>query len=174
MLENLGDNLDNGEKYYKSIENICKDIIAKNKTKKYLLIIRHGQTPGNKKDVLGGTTNYDLTEDGKRQAKEMNNMLYPYLNLFRFICSSPRLRAIKTAEIACGSKLLDKYEGEDENGKPISTDPYINSLGVKQKLKDKFFIEPCVREIAFGKSEKKGLGKIKKNLFCLFFSDYVN
>ena len=69
-----------------------------------LLIIRHGESEANKKRVVTGHLDYELTKAGIKQAKLMTKWLNLQFKIDK-IYSSTLIRAVKTAEI-----LASKYD----------------------------------------------------------------
>ncbi|MDO4535454.1 MAG: histidine phosphatase family protein [Clostridium perfringens] len=65
-----------------------------------LLLIRHGETNWNKLGKFQGSIDIELTEEGKKQAKLLNNRLK---DKFDFIYTSPLKRAKETAMILAQS-----------------------------------------------------------------------
>ncbi len=75
-----------------------------------LLLTRHGQTDWNVAGKVQGTTDIELNETGKKQAKKTGEKLLDY-NI-DVIIASPLKRAKRTAEIIRGNRnipiLLDE------------------------------------------------------------------
>lgn len=67
-----------------------------------LYIMRHGQTPDNKKHLLQGRKNIALSEDGVQQALDAKKELEAAGIVFDRVCASPLERAMQTAEIITG------------------------------------------------------------------------
>ena len=90
-----------------------------------IYIVRHGQTAGNKANVLQGRgSNHPLNEDGVRQAEEVCRWFEAQHIRFDGVYSSPLLRAVQTARIIApgvepvtDDRLLEMdygpYEGMD-------------------------------------------------------------
>ena len=67
-----------------------------------LIIVRHGQTDWNKKNILQGSSDIPLNEVGKKQAMLLKSKLE---NEHIDVCIvSPLKRAYETASIICGDK----------------------------------------------------------------------
>lgn len=65
-----------------------------------ILLVRHGESTGNKLNVYQGiTADYDLTENGIRQAKRIAQFCRKENTIPEIILYSPLLRAKRTAEI---------------------------------------------------------------------------
>ncbi len=74
-----------------------------------LLLLRHGETDWSKSGQHTGCTEIDLTEEGREQAR-VNAETLKNLHLDHpLVISSPRRRAVETAELA-GLKVDDKSE----------------------------------------------------------------
>ncbi|HDX9590999.1 TPA: histidine phosphatase family protein [Bacillus pseudomycoides] len=69
-----------------------------------IYVVRHGQTDLNKEGRLQGRTGLPLNEQGIEQAKGLREKLKDIK--FDYIFSSPQERAIQTAEIATGIKVI--------------------------------------------------------------------
>lgn len=76
-----------------------------------LAAFRHGQTGWNKADRLTTFTDISLTPLGESQPEKLSESLAPIQ--FDFIKASPRIRAFRTAEIAC-SLMVDPVIEADE------------------------------------------------------------
>ncbi|HUT81492.1 MAG TPA: histidine phosphatase family protein [Candidatus Bathyarchaeia archaeon] len=64
-----------------------------------ILLVRHGQSEGNKIGVLQGHSDYPLSEEGIKQAKELGKKLLRDKESFNAIYSSDLSRAAETARI---------------------------------------------------------------------------
>src|SRR5581483_12011385 len=66
--------------------------------KQQVVLVRHGETEWSKTRRHTSVTDLPLTEEGRREA----GRLKPFLatRTFRLVLSSPRLRALETAEVA--------------------------------------------------------------------------
>lgn len=69
-----------------------------------IYVVRHGQTDLNKEGRLQGRAGLPLNEQGIEQAKCLRDNLKDIK--FDYIFSSPQERAIQTAEIATGIKVI--------------------------------------------------------------------
>ena len=76
-----------------------------------LYVVRHGETIWNREHKVQGITDIPLTEKGKEEAKELQNIIKT-LNI-DIVISSPLIRARETAKILVDSSL------------PINTDDRI-------------------------------------------------
>ncbi|MEV4622242.1 histidine phosphatase family protein [Asanoa sp. NPDC049573] len=63
-----------------------------------IVLVRHGQTEWSMAGNHTSYTDIDLTTDGERQAREIGNLLAG--RSFAAVISSPRRRALRTAELA--------------------------------------------------------------------------
>ena len=90
--------------------------------------IRHGETEWNKKNIIMGSIDMPLNEVGIEQAHQAATVLAD--QDFQIIISSPRIRALKTAEIIAAAakkqiridaNFVERNWGEAE-GKPY--DPF--------------------------------------------------
>lgn len=63
-----------------------------------LYLVRHGQTEWSRSGQHTSRTDLDLTEDGVAEARRLREKLNP--EDFGLVLSSPRLRALRTAQIA--------------------------------------------------------------------------
>jgi len=81
-----------------------------------IYIIRHGRTKLNKENVLQGRTDCPMNEEGIAQAKKAAVLLKEID--FRYVYSSPLIRAIQTAEIVAPGKeiKIDERLIEIDNG----------------------------------------------------------
>lgn len=109
-----------------------------------LYLIRHGQTIWNKKGLLQGRTDIDLTEEGKNQAFELG---LKYKNLkFDKVFSSPLKRAYETAELIIQNpkikiikdeRLVElcfgEQEGKDFNEWKKESSPYNAFFNAPEK-----------------------------------------
>ena len=66
---------------------------------KKILIVRHGQSYGNLRQLWYGITNYELTPKGIEQAKNMRNALAPLVKQVDNVFASELKRAQQTAKI---------------------------------------------------------------------------
>ncbi|MFC1649577.1 histidine phosphatase family protein [Patescibacteria group bacterium] len=64
-----------------------------------ILFVRHGESLDDNEDRYGGWADFDLTEKGKKQAKESANKISSLDEKFEVILSSPLKRALQAAEI---------------------------------------------------------------------------
>lgn len=74
-----------------------------------ILLIRHGETPGNaKKRYVGGRTDEGISEEGRAQLQEIKakRKTYPYAKVY----ISPMLRCKQTAEVFFGQETLEVVE----------------------------------------------------------------
>ena len=89
-----------------------------------LYIIRHGQTAKNKQKVLQGRSDLPLNEEGRRQSLDAGAALAEHGVKAARVYSSPLIRAVETAQLACGTddvvtdeRLIEMdygpYEGMD-------------------------------------------------------------
>lgn len=89
-----------------------------------LYIIRHGQTAKNKQKVLQGRSDMPLNEEGRRQSIDAGAALAEQGVKAARVYSSPLIRAVETAQLACGTddvvtdeRLIEMdygpYEGMD-------------------------------------------------------------
>ncbi len=89
-----------------------------------LYIIRHGQTAKNKQKVLQGRSDLPLNEEGRQQSLDAGKALAEHGVTSARVYSSPLIRAIETAQLACGTddvvtdeRLIEMdygpYEGMD-------------------------------------------------------------
>lgn len=89
-----------------------------------IILVRHGQTDWNKKDLLQGVTNIELNETGKEQAKETAKILEDVK--IDLIYCSPLNRTLDTAktinnkrnlEINVDNRLIERKFGDYEGTK---------------------------------------------------------
>lgn len=66
---------------------------------KKVMLIRHGQSIGNQKELLYGALDFELTAKGKKQAEHMKEQLGKFLDKFDTVTSSTKRRALETAKI---------------------------------------------------------------------------
>ena len=89
-----------------------------------LYIIRHGQTAKNKQKVLQGRSDLPLNEEGRQQSLDAGKALTERGVTAVRVYSSPLIRAVETAQLACGTddvvtdeRLIEMdygpYEGMD-------------------------------------------------------------
>ena len=89
-----------------------------------LYIIRHGQTAKNKQKVLQGRSDLPLNEEGRQQSLDAGAALREQGIKADRVYSSPLIRAVETAKLACGTddvmtdeRLIEMdygpYEGMD-------------------------------------------------------------
>ncbi len=106
-----------------------------------LFIMRHGQTPDNKKHLLQGRKNIALSEEGIAQAEEARAELEAEGIQFDRVCASPLKRAMQTASIISGVPEED-IEVIDEiieyNFGPLEG-KRVEDLGENMR---KFFMDP--------------------------------
>ncbi len=62
-------------------------------------LVRHGESEGNRDGKFRGKADYPLTENGKRQAREVGEYLKSINSNIKVIYTSPMLRAYDTAKI---------------------------------------------------------------------------
>jgi len=73
-----------------------------------ILLIRHGQSEGNKIGVLQGHSDYPLSDQGRNEAKELGVKLRKENESFSAIYSSDLSRAAETAEIIASENHCEK------------------------------------------------------------------
>jgi len=66
------------------------------------MIVRHGESVGNVKKILYGRSDYELTELGIQQAKDLNLFLNGRHKEFSSINTSTLKRAVQTCEYSFG------------------------------------------------------------------------
>jgi broad specificity phosphatase PhoE len=98
-----------------------------------LILLRHGETPWSKSGQHTGRTELDLTETGREQAKLAADALSVLTLDNPLVVSSPRRRALVTAELAGlkvdeVSPLLSEWDYGDYEG--------LTTLQVRQKVPD--------------------------------------
>lgn len=79
--------------------------------RKEVIFIRHGKTPGNaEKRYIGRRTDEELSEEGIKEIKEINDSLSSISELIPGrvdrVCSSPMKRAVQTAELLFDNQKL--------------------------------------------------------------------
>jgi broad specificity phosphatase PhoE len=98
-----------------------------------LILLRHGETPWSKSGQHTGRTELDLTETGREQAKLAADALSVLTLDNPLVVSSPRRRALVTAELAGlkvdeVSPLLSEWDYGDYEG--------LTTLQIRQKVSD--------------------------------------
>jgi broad specificity phosphatase PhoE len=98
-----------------------------------LILLRHGETPWSKSGQHTGRTELDLTETGREQAKLAADALSVLTLDNPLVVSSPRRRAVVTAELAGlkvdeVSPLLSEWDYGDYEG--------LTTLQIRQKVSD--------------------------------------
>jgi broad specificity phosphatase PhoE len=98
-----------------------------------LILLRHGETPWSKSGQHTGRTELDLTETGREQAKLAADALSVLTLDNPLVVSSPRRRALVTAELAGlkvdeVSPLLSEWDYGDYEG--------LTTLQIRQKVPD--------------------------------------
>jgi broad specificity phosphatase PhoE len=78
-----------------------------------LLIVRHGQSFGNLRELYYGSTDFELTEKGKAQAGQIRDNLKPLLNHVDVAIASGLKRSQETAKVVFG---LDTPAGQLQHG----------------------------------------------------------
>jgi hypothetical protein len=160
------------DNYLNDMTTILTTALKPNPNIKTIIIIRHGQSEGNKKKVLSGSVNYDLNENGKAQSTKMNQFLKPFLPHFDKIISSPKLRAIKTCEFALQTPMVTSYPGKAVDGTEIPMDPVLMNLPQTETaslIKSKFSIDTRIREISFGDFHGKKKAEVSLSIYEAFF-----
>lgn len=81
---------------------------------KKVVLIRHGQSEGNQKELFHGSLDFGLTAKGRKQAEHMRDQLHNYIDKFDTFTSSTMKRALETSKIILGidtplEKLVDSY-----------------------------------------------------------------
>ena len=97
-----------------------------------LYIIRHGQTAKNKQKVLQGRSDLPLNEEGRRQSLDAGAALAEHGVKAARVYSSPLIRAVETAQLACGTddvvtdeRLIEMDYGPYEGMDLISPAPEV-------------------------------------------------
>ncbi len=104
----------------------------------YIYIMRHGETAWNKAGKIQGSSDIDLTDEGKELAELSGDGFLRDGILFDRIYTSPLSRAMETA------RIVEKKAINPEAGKPS------------------FFVDERLREMCFGKYEGQLLKKLKE------------
>jgi broad specificity phosphatase PhoE len=100
-----------------------------------IILARHGQDEDNANHILNGTRDANLTLLGRQQAADLANKVLRELNV-RWVISSPRRRAIQTADIVCehlgyarvGHTIIDSLVERNHGlleGRPYSDIPKL-------------------------------------------------
>ncbi|MBS0848780.1 histidine phosphatase family protein [Citrobacter sp. JGM124] len=79
---------------------------------KPFVFVRHGETPLNREQLIGGSTDVPLTENGKQQAERAQSLLARFH--WNGIGVSPLLRAQQTAERAVPGGIYTTFDGLQE------------------------------------------------------------
>jgi hypothetical protein len=88
-----------------TLEELFKILEKPLTKKKRILLIRHGQSEGNVKNLFYGSVDYPLTELGKVQARIVSPLFKKYFNSFDTFSTSNLMRAIETyTECLCLSE----------------------------------------------------------------------
>ena len=79
------------------------------------MLIRHGQSIGNQKELFYGSSDYELTAKGIKQAQQMRETLSKVIGDVDTVTSSTKKRALETAKIVFGldyplESLKDGFE----------------------------------------------------------------
>ena len=82
------------------MRGLIEKLLANNSGKKKVIVIRHGESNGNVKPTVHGSSDYELTDKGVEQAKEVYNTLEEYVDRVVHIRSSSMVRSIKTCHNA--------------------------------------------------------------------------
>ena len=72
-----------------------------------VILIRHGQSVANQKGLLISNSSDDLTDQGRIQSKALAALLAPELNNATQLVTSPWKRALSTAEIVFGDRMVE-------------------------------------------------------------------
>ena len=98
-----------------------------------IYVVRHGQTDWNVNGILQGSSNIELNNTGKKQAKNLLNELEN--TCFDYIICSPLKRTIQTAEIlknnsnipmVINNSLIERYYGDLEGTSRNDISKYWN------------------------------------------------
>jgi broad specificity phosphatase PhoE len=121
--------------------------------KKRVMLIRHGQSEGNIRNLYYGSTDFPLTETGVFQAELLREVLKPYLPLFEGIKCSNLIRALETCK-GCVN-LQAKNMVSDFKNKTIKTTE--KSWGVypdqqEQKMQGEYTRSEHFKRIASNKN----------------------
>ena len=95
---------------FKKLSDLLSKTFTKKKYKTKIILIRHAESIGNTLPLIQSQINYDLSINGEKQAKEIKKEIFPLLEKFEWIFSSPYERAVRTCEIILESKQERNFE----------------------------------------------------------------
>ena len=101
------------EKYtLPTLEDLIKRLLTASEFSKKIVLIRHGQSQGNVSSVLHGSAEYELTERGIAQAKEIGDGLDPFVDQIRQVRTSTMIRSIQTCHHILNVDLRHEWKGK--------------------------------------------------------------
>jgi bisphosphoglycerate-dependent phosphoglycerate mutase len=80
------------------IKNILSILDQPRKYDRRVIFIRHGESEGNVRNIIYGSTDYSLTQRGEYQAKLLGTVFQPILSKFQTIRSSNLTRSLQTCD----------------------------------------------------------------------------
>ena len=122
------------------LTNLLSVLDKPRKYKRRVVFIRHGESEGNIRNILYGSTDYALTQRGIYQARVLSTAFRPILSKFQTIRSSNLTRSLQT----CDNVV-------DISNPRITTDFKVMGLGV---LNNKWGIQNKQDPIPTGSSYK--------------------
>ena len=82
----------------KTLQQLIDKLLSVNKFKKKVIMIRHGESYGNVGKQFHGQLDFELTQNGIKQAKDRQPVLSAYLDRIDYIKCSSLVRSIQTMQ----------------------------------------------------------------------------
>lgn len=88
-----------GDKQFKDFNGLLEKYFEQDlPTTRKCLLVRHGQSVGNIKNLLYGHLDYELTDMGYKEAEHLQPQLAPIIDKFQGIITSDLARCVQTAK----------------------------------------------------------------------------
>lgn len=158
----------------KSYEHFFENFLEeseKNPEKKSVMLIRHGESKGNLRNLVYGVTDYGLTETGKQQAKALSKTLRHFKNEFESINSSALERAFDTMKIGLEEENNDLEHKKNSDFNEFNFGPF-EDLSLENC--SRFEKDHMISLLLHGRVHKEGietpetvLGRVKNGIDSL-------
>ena len=95
-----------------TLKALVERLITNSPYPKTILLVRHGESQGNICSDMHSSTEYELTEKGINQAKEIGDALDPFVDQIKHIRTSTMVRSIQTCHHVLNVDIRHEWKGQ--------------------------------------------------------------